>query len=349
MSSIVQCGRQRRRPITPALVAAAVVTGACSTAPAIPVGTVPGLAGTLIVPNKSRSTVTIVDVATGNQLGWFPVGADPHEIALSSDGATAVTTAMGGNTLSVIDVAGRRVSSTVEMGADSSTHGIAFLAGDSIVAVTSAATDKVALVDVKRGAVIGSVATAGGRPHILQATADGSRIYTSEAATGTISEFDAANHRLTRTFQVPDAPEGMAVTANGDEVWVGSSTFFRGRVTVLDPRSGAVTEVVSMFGWPYRIHLTPDAHTVLVPDIRRGTLRFIDRASRKQLGIVRFGGGDPGGLAITPDGRYAFQTLNSQGRVAIVDVAARTVVGSLDVGDTPDGIAYTPRVFAGTP
>jgi DNA-binding beta-propeller fold protein YncE len=350
MSSLVRSGR--RRVCATALTAAAVaalLASACSSEPVVPVATVPGLGGTLIVPNKTRSTVTIVDVATGKQLASFPVSPEPHEIALSADGTTAVTTAIGGSTLSVIDVAGRRVVRTIDVGADSSTHGIAFLSGDSIVAVTSAATDKVALVDVTRGVVLGSIATAGGQPHILQATADGTRFYTSEAATGTISEFDAAQRRLTRTFQVPDAPEGMTVTPNGDEVWVGSSTFFSGRVSVLDPRSGAVTHVVSMFGWPYRIHLTPDARTVLVPDIRRGTLRLIDRASRRQLGIVRFGGGDPGGVAITPDGRYAFQTLNSQGRVAIVDVAARKVVGSLDVGDTPDGIAYTPRVFGATP
>jgi DNA-binding beta-propeller fold protein YncE len=256
---------------------------------------------------------------------------------------------MAGNTLSVIDLAGLRVSRTIDVGADSSTHGIAFLAGDTIVAVTSAATDKVVLVDVTRGRVLGAIATAGGQPHIVQATADGARFYSSEAATGTISEFDVGAMRLSRTFQVPDAPEGMTVTPDGAEVWVGSSSFVRGRVTVLDPRSGAVSEVVSMFGWPYRIHLTPDARTVLVPDIRRGTLRFIDRASRRELGIVRFGGGDPGGLAFTADGRHAFQTLSSQGRVAVVDVTARKIVGSLDVGDTPDGIAYTPRVFGAAP
>ena len=83
--------------------------------------------------------------------------------------------------------------------------------------------------------------------------------------------------------------------------------------------------------------------------MRRGTLHIIDRSSRRELGRVRYGGGEPGGLAITPDGRYAFQTLMQQGRVAIVDIAQRAVVGNVHVGDMPDGVAYTPRVFVGTP
>jgi hypothetical protein len=38
-----------------------------------------------------------------------------------------------------------------------------------------------------------------------------------------------------------------------------------------------------------------------------------------------------------------------QARVAIIDIVQRQVVGNLHVGDTPDGIAYTPRVFTGAP
>jgi DNA-binding beta-propeller fold protein YncE len=255
---------------------------------------------------------------------------------------------MDGGTLSVIDVPARRVIRTIDLGADSATHGISFL-GDSVVAVTSRATQSTVLVNVLRDSILGSAATAGGHPHMLTAVANGSRFYTSEADSRTISEFDATARTLAKTFRLANAPEGMVVTPDGSEVWIGTSTFLTGQVVVLDPKSGAVTTVARMFGWPYRLHLTPDAGTVLVPDMRRGTLRVIDRLSRRELGRVRYGGGEPGGLAITPDGRYAFQTLMQQARVAIVDIARREIVGNLHVGETPDGIAYTPRVFPAAP
>lgn len=338
------------RPARSSLAGIVTAVMACS-APYVPppIATVPGLAGTLIVPNKLQSTVTFVDVATGARLGTIPVGPNPHEIALSPDGTTAVTTAMDGHTLSVIDVAARQVVLTITLGADSLTHGIAYLPGDSIVAVTSRATRSAVFVNVLSGQVIGSVPTTGGHPHILNATADGSRIYTTEADSRTVSAFDANQRTLVRTFAIDDAPEGMAVTPDGAEVWAGTSTFLTGEIIVLEPSSGAVTTVSTMFGWPYRIHLTPDTRTVLIPDIRRGTLRFVDRASRQEVGRIRYGGGEPGGLAITPDGRYAFQTLMQQARVAIIDIAQRQVVGNLHVGDLPDGIVYTPRVFTSAP
>ena len=91
---------------------------------------------------------------------------------------------------------------------------------------------------------------------------------------------------------------------------------------------------------------TPDQRTVLLPDLRKEELRFLDRATRRELARIPFTGGAPQGIAVTPDGRYAFQSLNAQARVAVVDVASRRVAGHLEAGDTPDGIAYSPRVLA---
>src|SRR5687767_15820483 len=63
---------------------------------------------------------------------------------------------------------------------------------------------------------------------------------------------------------------------------------------------------------------------------------FLDRASKKELGRLTFPGGGPQGITITPDGRYLFQSLSRQGRVAIIDVNTRQVVGHIATGETPD-------------
>jgi DNA-binding beta-propeller fold protein YncE len=75
-------------------------------------------------------------------------------------------------------------------------------------------------------------------------------------------------------------------------------------------------------------------------------LRFLDRASHREIGRISFPGGAPQGITITPDGRYALESMSGQGRVSIIDIAARAVVGHLAVGETPDGIGYTTRVMA---
>jgi DNA-binding beta-propeller fold protein YncE len=109
--------------------------------------------------------------------------------------------------------------------------------------------------------------------------------------------------------------------------------------------TGSVSPAADGFGWPYRVLFSPDVRTVLLPDLRKEDLRFLDRASRRELGRLAFPGGGPQGIILSPDGKYAFQSLSREGRVAIVDVAARKLVGHLAAGDTPDGIAYTTRVI----
>jgi YVTN family beta-propeller protein len=304
---------------------------------------VPGLAGTLIVTNKGQATATIIDVATGRTLATLPTGQGPHEIVLSADGRTAVVTDYGarddGSSLTVIDVPGLRVVRTIDLGRYTRPHGIAFLPGDSLVAVTSETTRNVVLVNVAAGAVRRAISTERDGSHMVAVSADGSRLWTGDIGSNTISELDANTGRRLRSLDVPAQPEAINVLPDGSEVWVGSNA--TGVVSVVDARSGRVATAAEGLGWPYRILFSPDATLAFLPDLRGETLRVLDRASRKELARLAFAGGGPQGITITPDGRWLLQSLSRQGRVAVIDVATRTVVGYITTGQTPDGVAYT--------
>jgi DNA-binding beta-propeller fold protein YncE len=303
-------------------------------------------AGTLVVTNKSPSTASIIDVASNRILATLPTGAGPHEVVISSDGRLAVVTDYGGaprKTLTVIDVPGLKVVRTIDLGQYTAPHGIVFLPGDSLVAVTSEASRNVVLVNVVVGEVRKAVATEEPGSHMVGVTGDGKLAYTGNMGASNVSELDLVSGRLTRRFAVPAQPEAINVTPDGKEVWVGSNA--TGVVSVVDVATGSVSPAADGFGWPYRVLFSPDVRTVLLPDLRKEDLRFLDRASRRELGRLAFPGGGPQGIILSPDGKYAFQSLSREGRVAIVDVAARKVVGHLAAGDTPDGIAYTTRVI----
>lgn len=308
---------------------------------------VPGLTGTIIVTNKSPSTATIIDVGSGRILATLPTGKGPHELILSSDGGTAVVTDYSGEpgkTLTVIDVAGRRVVRTIDLGDYKRPHGIVFLPGDSLVAVTSEATGNVLVVNIREGQVRRAVPTTQTGSHMVAVAADGRRAFTGNVGSNTVSEIDLVTGTFVRLWPVPAAPEAINVTPNAGEVWVGSNT--TGRMSIVDPATGTVSTAAEGFGWPYRVAYTPDGKTVLLPDLKNEELRFLDRASRRELGRISFPGGAPQGIIITPDGRYALESMSGQARVAIIDIAARTVVGHLAAGETPDGIGYTTRVLA---
>jgi DNA-binding beta-propeller fold protein YncE len=307
---------------------------------------VAGLSGTLVITNKTPSTATIIDVASGTILATLPTGNGPHEVVLSSDGSTAVVTdysGQPGKTLTVIDVPGLRVVRTIDLGDYRRPHGIVFLPGDSVVAVTSEQSAHVVLVHIGNGVVRSAIPTTQQGSHMVGVTGDGRLAYTGNMGSHSVSELDLRTGAFVRLWPVPTTPEAINVTPDGAEVWVGSNT--TGKVSVLHPATGQVKTAAEGFGWPYRVLFTPDRSTVLLPDLKHEVLRFVDRASHRELGRITFPGGAPQGITITPDGRYALESLSGQGRVAIIDVATRSVVGYLAAGETPDGIAYTTRVM----
>ena len=90
-----------------------------------------GLAGTLVVLNKAEASASLIDCATGREIARLPTGKGPHEVAISPDGKTAVVGDYGqrepGSTLTVIDLPGRRVVKTIDLGDHHRPHGIEFL------------------------------------------------------------------------------------------------------------------------------------------------------------------------------------------------------------------------------
>jgi DNA-binding beta-propeller fold protein YncE len=306
---------------------------------------VPGLSGTLIVTNKQPSTATIIDVATGQALATLPTGNNPHEVVLSSNGRTAVITDYGtGNapTLTVIDVPGKRVERTISLGQYTGPHGIVYLPGDSLVAVTSERTNHVVIVAVASGEIRKAIPTNKRGSHMVGITGDGRRAWTGDMGDHTVSELDITSGTYLRSITVPNVPEAINVTPDGREVWVGSNA--TGKVSVVDPATGAVTTAAEGVSWPYRVLFSPDGKTVVIPDMRNNQVRFLDRATRRELSRIQVPDAGPQGVIMTPDGRYLLESLSQQARVMVVDMRTRQVVGHIPAGPTPDGIAYTPNV-----
>ena len=299
--------------------------------------------GTLIVVNKSEATASVIDVASGRTVALLPTGEGPHEVALSHDGRTAVATNYGrqggGNSLTVIDVVAASVVSTISLGQYRRPHGVAFLPGDSLLVVTSETSEAVLIVRVKEGSVARALRTGQGGSHMLAVTGDGRTIYTGNISDNTVTELDAVEGQR-RLFQVPEQPEAITVSADGSEVWVGSNA--HGSVSVVHTQDGSLETPLSGFGFPYRILLIEDRGSVVVPDARENTLRVFERASRREIGRLEFPGAAPQGVTVTPDGRWLFQSLSAEGRVAVVDLESLEVVRHVETGAGPDGLAWSP-------
>ena len=71
------------------------------------------------------------------------------------------------------------------------------------------------------------------------------------------------------------------------------------------------------------------------------SVSVIHLASNTVTATVGVGGG-PVGLAITPDGAFAYITNSDSSNVSVIDLASNTVTATVAVGNNPFWVAITP-------
>ena len=89
----------------------------------------------LLVLEKDKTQLDIIDPTTLKIVGSVPVGEDPHEVIASADGKTAyVSNYMGRggpqHKLSVIDLASQKALPAIELGPLQGPHGLDFAGGE---------------------------------------------------------------------------------------------------------------------------------------------------------------------------------------------------------------------------
>jgi len=316
-------------------------------------------AGTLTVSNMSDNTVTILDAGTGRVWATLPTGEGPHEVAISHDGRTALVSNYGvrgkpGSSIVVIDVARAEVVRTLSITGHQRPHGMAFLPGDTLVAVTSETSQAVLIVDARDGRVTRTIPTKGRTSHMVTMTEKGDWLFTGNISDGTISQLDARGRDSARVISVARQPEGIATSPDGATVWVGSNR--DSVVLVLDVKRGVATDTLRGFGLPYRMAITPDSRLAVVSDPVKAEVRVFTTADRKEKFRIRVpgdslistaevpGSPSPEGVALSRDSRWAFVTLQGRNRVITVDLQRGVITRYAPTGAWSDGIGFSPLV-----
>jgi WD40 repeat protein len=300
------------------------------------------------------ATATLIDAATRQVVATLPTGASPHEVATSSDGRWAVATNYGnresiGRTLTLIDVPARKVARTIDVSPHRRPHSATFLPGDSLLAVTSESSQAILILHVASGTIRRTLSTTQPASHMLAVTADGRHGFTSNVSAGTISLLDMVSGTA-ETMPIAPAVEGIGVRPSGDQVWVGSNQ--NRTVSIVDVRTRAIVDSLVAFGMPYRIAFTPDGGMAIITDPVKAEIRFIEAATRREIdrlvvppdcvvGTAEVAGSaSPEGLAVSPDGRWAFVTLQGCNQLAFIDLQTRAVIARAPTGVWPDGVGF---------
>jgi YVTN family beta-propeller protein len=320
----------------------------------------------LLVLSKHEHTLSIVDPATLKVVAHAPVGQDPHEVIASSDGKTAYVSIYGGgayHTLSVIDLIGQKALPDIDLGPLNGPHGLTFVGGK--LWFTAEGAKVIGRYDPAKGKVDWVMGTGQNRTHMIFVTKDLRWIYTTNVASGTVSILERKAIRImgpppgpgvTAPFRtatpyrmdwnqtvipVGRGDEGFDVTPDGRELWTADAE--DGTISIIDLASSkrVATLDAKVFG-ANRLKFTLDGKLALISSLGSGDLVIYDVAARKEAKRVPIGHG-AAGILVQPDGARAYIACTPDNYVAVLDLKTLEVVGKIDAGGEPDGLAWAVR------
>ena len=158
--------------------------------------------------------LTIVDAASGTVADTIAVGACPETATVSPDGTCLSITHYDTHSVSLVNLATGAVTA---VGLRDAPLGMVFTPDSTHVYVSN--EHSLTVIDTTTTDAHDLVA--GDLPRGLQLSPDGKQAYCTNFGDGTISVIDTITNSITATLDVLSHPEAVAVSADGERVYVG--------------------------------------------------------------------------------------------------------------------------------
>ncbi|HVW08647.1 MAG TPA: beta-propeller fold lactonase family protein [Bryobacteraceae bacterium] len=188
-----------------------------------------------------------------------------------------------------------------------------------------------------------------GNPSGVAITPDGNVAYVSLAhtATGerardsanTVAVVSTVTGSVIAKIRVGEEPHGLAITPDGQFVYVGDSS--GNFVRVISTATNSLVTAIAVGKRPENVAVTPDGSLVYTANELSGTVSMIRVATNAVVNTISVGSGCDG-LAIAPDGAFVYTSDAVSGTVSVIDTAANAVAATIPTGLNPHGIAITP-------
>jgi len=138
------------------------------------------------------------------------------------------------------------------------------------------------------------------------------------------------------------SPTWAQPTPDGRSVFVACN---KGQeILVIDRESWTLERKFSVPGSPYNLGITPDGRVLVASLKGAGQVQFFDAATGESYAIVPSTTTVTHGVAITPDSRFAFVSVEGKGaepgKVDVYDLESFELIGSVAVGQQAGGIIF---------
>jgi YVTN family beta-propeller protein len=269
------------------------------------------------------------------------VGAFPLSVAISPDGGHVYTANADDDTVSVIDTATNTVVATIEVG--DRPHGIAVRPDGAVAYVTNYDDWTVSVIDTATNTVTDTISVgtgAGKGADDVVFSPDGSKAYVGSS--NILSVIDTATNTVTSSVTLNFGPYGIAVSPNGNKVYVASWTGDYVKAITFDDDDVPTSIVtIDVGNSPTGVTLSPNGTRLYVANADGNTVSVISTSTNNVVKTIPVGN-TPTGIAFTPDGSLALVTNQFSGSVKVIDTGTMTVIRTYNIGDVTNAIVISP-------
>jgi len=198
--------------------------------------------GLLYVTTELDKTITIIDPKTLKVMGALPTGQEQsHMMVLSHDGKRAYTANVGPGTMSVIDVAGRKVLKVIKI--SDNTQRISMTPDDKWVFTADQTKPQMVAIDTAKNEVAKWIPLEG-NGYGSTVTPDGKWLLVALPDQNKVAAIDLKTMQVARTVPVGEYPQEVLVQPDGKTAYV-SCMHGAGTVSEIDLGSWKVTRTIS--------------------------------------------------------------------------------------------------------
>ena len=312
---------------------------------------------TIVALSHSNHTVYEVDPATGKVLHEFVAPDQPHEAAITSDGATIFASIPAAAFVEILDGRtftkkgrietehfkrtpqarpGRNGGPPGPPNTSASPHGIA-LNNDNTklyIGTENADIPGVTVYDVKAGKVLKKIDVVLQGGHYLAIQPKSDKLYYPHRNDNRVVVIDTKTDRTVKIIPVAGGPVGVAFAPNGD-VWFHEDG--DGSVTVADSKRDEVIKVIQTGGkGAGRMAVSPDGRYAASTHSTSEDVAIIDAANKTILSTVKIGRG-PGFPLFSPDSTKLYVMESGMGDIVVVDLKTMSVAARHKIGTDPFG------------
>jgi YVTN family beta-propeller protein len=258
----------------------------------------------LAVGNIDGGTVSLVSLAEEREIARVPGLDHPHNLTFSPDGSRLYVANLGAGHVSVIDVAQARIVDEIPV------------AEPRLIVAKATDAEYQGIINVT-------------------ASADGRLGFAAHGETGSLAVIDLVTGEKLRSIDLGDRPWRAYGAAHGRYMVVPNNG--EGTISVISTATLEVVATLPGAAGVTGVNSDPAGDTAFAISRAENKLVLLDLGTLDSAGEIALPGGPETGV-ISPHGKKLYVALSDVGKVAVIDVPGRKLLGMIDnVGEAPWG------------